>query len=148
MNKIIPPYLFIFSLAVMLLINFISFLETGTKSFLLFSLGAIVNLCAIIILLRANYLIKKYNTEIHTFKTPQYLIRSDIFKFTRNPIYLAFVLLLAGTALLLQSFLSLIISLLYFLCCNYWYIPFEEKKLERCFGEKYARYRKKVRRWL
>lgn len=79
---------------------------------------------------------------------PTRLIADGPFRFSRNPLYLAMVLLTLGIALLLGSLGALVLVTLEFIAMNWWGIPHEERVLAREFGADYAAYRRRVRRWL
>ncbi|PSK97848.1 protein-S-isoprenylcysteine O-methyltransferase Ste14 [Haloactinopolyspora alba] len=79
---------------------------------------------------------------------PTRLIDDGVFRFSRNPLYLAMVLLTLGIAVLLGSLGALVLVALEFVAMNVWGIPYEERVLAREFGDDYAAYRRRVRRWL
>ena len=91
---------------------------------------------------------KQVATEINTFKQPKHLVDDGLFRYSRNPIYLGFTLSLFGLALLTANLAAFDVVLLFFLVANFWYIPFEEKAMEKEFGTDYIAYKKQVRRWL
>ena len=62
--------------------------------------------------------------------------------------YLGFVLLLLGLAILLGSIVALIAPAAMFITLEKIFIPTEEKNLLGAFGKEYLDYKKKVRRWL
>jgi protein-S-isoprenylcysteine O-methyltransferase Ste14 len=76
------------------------------------------------------------------------LVTGGIYRFTRNPMYLGFALVLFGWAL----YLAHPVALLGVPACVLWIdlmqIPHEERALATLFGEKFARYCARVRRWL
>jgi protein-S-isoprenylcysteine O-methyltransferase Ste14 len=90
----------------------------------------------------------KRNTEIHTFKVPGQLVTNGLFKYSRNPIYLGFSVLLSGLAVLFGSLSAFVIVFLFIIATDRWYIKFEEKKMQEQFGEAYRNYKMKVRRWI
>ncbi|MCG8527956.1 MAG: isoprenylcysteine carboxylmethyltransferase family protein, partial [Opitutales bacterium] len=79
---------------------------------------------------------------------PDILVTEGPFKFTRNPIYLGFLLVLVGFAWCFGVISVWVGPLIFLLLANFWYIPFEEKRMLKKFGESYVEYRQKVRRWL
>lgn len=93
-------------------------------------------------------LFKKRNTNINTFKDPDILTTDSFFRFSRNPMYLGFLIALAGVWMVLGSVAPLLALLGFGALTNYWYIPFEERAMLRKFGEEYITYKSKVRRWL
>jgi protein-S-isoprenylcysteine O-methyltransferase Ste14 len=71
------------------------------------------------------------------------LVISGIYSKTRNPVYLAFMLIIAGIALLTRELLALAwalvsVAVLYYLAKK------EENDLEKAFGDEYLKYKKRV----
>ena len=75
------------------------------------------------------------------------LIVTGLFRFVRNPLYIAGVLVLAGEAILFQSLGILIYCLVMFGVFNV-HVMMEETLLAEKFGTKYEQYCKSVPRWL
>lgn len=76
------------------------------------------------------------------------IVQTGPYRFSRNPIYLAFTVLVLGIACWLNSLwllgtLAAAVGLMSFVV-----IPREEQYLERRFGAEYLEYKAKVRRWL
>ena len=80
--------------------------------------------------------------------TNRLLVRSGPFRFTRNPMYLGLLVVLIGVPLTNGMWLQYLAALVFFLAINSVYIPFEEAKMERQFGEDYRAYKRQVRRWI
>jgi protein-S-isoprenylcysteine O-methyltransferase Ste14 len=76
------------------------------------------------------------------------LVASGIYQRTRNPMYLGFLMVLAGWAVLLSNVVAFIFLPLFILYMNRFQIRPEERALATLFGEEFALYRSKVRRWL
>ncbi len=76
------------------------------------------------------------------------LVTHGIYRFTRNPMYLGFLLILIGWALFLSSALALALVPLFVLYMNRFQIIPEERTLLRIFGHAFMAYRCGVRRWL
>ena len=70
------------------------------------------------------------------------------YRFSRNPIYLAFSLFQTGIALGVANAWTLITLLPAISVMSLVVIPREERYLEAHFGEEYASYKARVRRWL
>ncbi len=79
---------------------------------------------------------------------PEKLVMDGPFRFSRNPIYLGMLLILVGVSISLQSFSSLMISIVFGLIINFTWIKHEEKKLEDIFDSEWEEYSKRTRRWL
>ncbi|MXN65603.1 isoprenylcysteine carboxylmethyltransferase family protein [Stappia sp. GBMRC 2046] len=90
----------------------------------------------------------RVGTEINTFREPKILVTEGVFAYSRNPMYLGFLVLLIGAAILINSPLNLVLVVAFFLVANSWYIPFEEANARRVFGRAYVEYCSRVRRWL
>lgn len=76
------------------------------------------------------------------------LVDSGVFSFTRNPMYLALLFILAGWAVFLGNPLSLATTVLFIGYMNRFQIIPEERALEAAFGETFLQYKQQVRRWL
>ncbi len=93
-------------------------------------------------------LFRRHTTTTVPFETPSHLVLTGPYRFTRNPMYLgltATYLGVAGTQLRLWPILLLPAVVLYL---DRLVIPLEEDRLGQRFGEEYAEYRSRVRRWL
>jgi len=93
---------------------------------------------------------RKANTSVNplTPDNSSSLVESGIFRFTRNPMYLALVVALTGWGLFLGSPWTLALVVLFALYLNHYQIKPEERALQAIFGEAYLRYKLRVRRWL
>ena len=86
-------------------------------------------------------------TPIHS-APPKELVVKGLYRFVRNPMYIAGFLLLAGEVLLFQSKDLIIYLLAMFGVINLFVLAVEEPRLSKNFGGTYKRYRKSVRRWI
>jgi protein-S-isoprenylcysteine O-methyltransferase Ste14 len=76
------------------------------------------------------------------------IVRAGPYRFSRNPIYLAFSLLQLGVAIWVNS-LWLVATLVPAHAVIAWIVvPREERYLERAFGAEYLAYKSSVRRWI
>jgi protein-S-isoprenylcysteine O-methyltransferase Ste14 len=76
------------------------------------------------------------------------VVRSGVYRVTRNPMYLGLALLLLAWALYLRQPLALPLLPLFTLYLTRFQIMPEERALLYKFGEPYADYLRAVRRWL
>jgi protein-S-isoprenylcysteine O-methyltransferase Ste14 len=89
------------------------------------------------------------NTQLlPTSETNNALVTGGIFALTRNPMYLGMVIFCIGGALWVGRPLMLLAPLLMFAVANRVFIPFEEEKMRRQFGEAFDAYCQRVRRWI
>ena len=100
----------------------------------------------VLIWARVHFLRKE--AEIHTFRTPTSLVTDGPFRFSRNPMYLGFTLVLFGAALYTNLWCALLAPLAFFIASAYWYVPHEERTLRSSFGPTFDDYAWKTRRWL
>ncbi|MDB5943181.1 MAG: protein-S-isoprenylcysteine methyltransferase [Ramlibacter sp.] len=76
------------------------------------------------------------------------LVRSGVYRLTRNPMYLGWTLKLLGWAMFLASPLALLLVPLFMLYIRRFQIEPEERVLSSLFVGEYSQYSEKVRRWL
>jgi protein-S-isoprenylcysteine O-methyltransferase Ste14 len=76
------------------------------------------------------------------------LVRSGIYRVTRNPMYLGLLCILVAWAVFLSSAWALLGPVVYVLYIGRFQITPEERALAKLFGNEFADYRAKVRRWL
>lgn len=76
------------------------------------------------------------------------IVTEGPFRFTRNPMYLHLMLVYIGGILLFHLLWSAFMIPLVFLALQYGVIVREEQHLRSAFGEPYAEYCRRVRRWL
>ncbi len=79
---------------------------------------------------------------------PTALVDDGVYRWTRNPMYLGGILILAGAVCLTRAITTAIVPPLYALVAARRFIPPEERRLEAMFGGAYRDYRSRVRRWL
>ena len=76
------------------------------------------------------------------------MVSSGIYGRTRNPMYLGFLLALAGWAAWLANGAALLVLPVFVLLMNRLQIAPEERALGAHFGAEYQGYRARVRRWI
>ncbi|MBV9290112.1 MAG: isoprenylcysteine carboxylmethyltransferase family protein [Hyphomicrobiales bacterium] len=76
------------------------------------------------------------------------LVESGPYARSRNPMYLSLLLIALGVAFLVGTPPFFLVPIVLFLVLNFLFIPFEEEKMLRQFGETYASYTRRVQRWL
>ncbi|MBI5933024.1 MAG: isoprenylcysteine carboxylmethyltransferase family protein [Chloroflexi bacterium] len=76
------------------------------------------------------------------------LVTLGVYRFSRNPIALGFVLMLIGLTLNVGSVWGLLIAPALMVSFNLFVIQPEEKILASRFGKEYEAYKSRVRRWL
>jgi protein-S-isoprenylcysteine O-methyltransferase Ste14 len=76
------------------------------------------------------------------------LVFSGIYKLSRNPMYLGFLLALFGWAVFLSNALVFGFVAVFFFYMNRFQIDPEEKALAAKFGQEFVHYKSRVGRWL
>jgi protein-S-isoprenylcysteine O-methyltransferase Ste14 len=111
-------------------------------------LGAVPVLAAIWIVGKSTLRFRKHETTVMPYEQSSALVTDGFYEFSRNPMYVAMLLLLVGVAWLLGSAMAFLPVPLLYLVLRFRVIPMEEGMLEETFGEEYLDYKRKVRRWL
>lgn len=76
------------------------------------------------------------------------LVTSGPFRFSRNPIYMGYAIECVGIALVIGSWWALLLFVAAVYVVDAYVIPREEAHLRAVFGDEYAHYQARVRRWL
>jgi protein-S-isoprenylcysteine O-methyltransferase Ste14 len=82
-----------------------------------------------------------------SFGMPHHLVTSGPFRYSRNPIYVAFFLPIASLASV-SVLASMVAALVYVVTMNRFVIIREERELQAIFGEEFRRYAERTPRWL
>jgi len=146
-NKIPPPIVtFICGLSIYFSRPLFSekiYIYSNIISVSLFFFGA-----AFIVLAASSF--KKHKTTIsplHPEKTSA-LVISNVFKYSRNPMYLGMLFILISLAIRYNIIGGIIaISIFIFFITKFQIKP-EEVQMKKLFGEKYAQYKKRTRMWI
>ncbi len=91
---------------------------------------------------------RQARTTIAPHQPPSALVETGPYRFSRNPIYLADLIILAGAALILGAPLALILLVPFREVLRHRFILPEEVVLERDLGPAYLDYKARVRRGL
>ena len=76
------------------------------------------------------------------------LVTGGVYRVTRNPMYVGFTLLLTAWAVVLAAWPTFLGPVVYVLYITRFQIVPGERALLQLFGEAYAQYTRRVRRWL
>lgn len=147
MTRIIPPVLFLALLVPLALLG-----ALHSEAFVIRADRAmpwdVPLTLGLLALIWARVQFSKSDAEIHTFRIPKMLLTGGVFRFSRNPMYLGFLLLLVGGAFFVNAWCALLVPLAFFAAASLWYIPHEERTLRAAFGPDYEAYARRVRRWI
>lgn len=105
---------------------------------------------AVLIDLWAMGKFRQAGTSVHPLRLERNraLVTDGIYRYTRNPMYLGMLLILAGFAIRLGSLSPFLLLPLYVYVLQHCQIIHEERFLAAQYGGTYQDYRAQVRRWL
>lgn len=109
----------------------------------------LVNVSVLVFLLSA-WQFQQHRTTVNPVRAEQVstLLTSGIFRYSRNPMYLAFGLMLLALACWLMHLLAFALLPAYWVYMSRVQIPYEEQMLAAKFGDSFQEYCAQVRRWL
>ena len=144
-----PPYLVFLGLIISFLLEFLVYRNQIFDNSIIFRfLGIILTIAAILLFVKSVRIFNLRKEKIHPRSISTQIFKDGPFRFSRNPIYLAMLILLIGVGLTLNSFWFLYSGLVVAIMLHYGVIIPEENYLEKEFGKDYLEYKKTVRRWL
>jgi len=150
MNTRIPPPLVVVIIAT-LMWWLARFAGPGNFKFEGQPLFAIIFMTAgIVMMLVAAFSFYKAKTTINPLDPSKasYLITTGMFSFSRNPIYLADLLVLIAWAIWLGNIFNIALLVVFVVYINRFQIAPEERALGILFGDAYREYCARVRRWI
>jgi protein-S-isoprenylcysteine O-methyltransferase Ste14 len=145
--KIQPPLLALIHVALAFLLTWLIPLPLVVPpvfqiaGFFLVILGLMLGVGALIAFRRAGMTLNPGGRVTH-------LVTSGIYSFTRNPVYLGFLLIVIGISLDSGSYWGILLAPFLIILFNQLVIRPEEEHLASRFGEQFTSYKEKVRRWL
>ncbi len=111
-------------------------------------LGPVVTACAVVLFLLSYRQFRAAGTSVRGSQRTSTIVRTGPYRFSRNPIYLAFILFVLGLSVWLNNLwmLGTLVPAIGIIARVV--IPREERFLERNFNDQYTSYKARVRRWL
>jgi protein-S-isoprenylcysteine O-methyltransferase Ste14 len=112
--------------------------------------GAAVALSGLAIAYRGVSVFRRIRTTVdplHPERSAR-LVTAGVYRWTRNPMYLGFVLFVLGLAVALQSLVGFALTAFTAVFLQRFQIKPEERALSRRFGAAFDVYRGRVRRWI
>jgi protein-S-isoprenylcysteine O-methyltransferase Ste14 len=91
---------------------------------------------------------RKALTTLDPHGSSKQIVTSGIYRLSRNPIYLGFLLMVVGIPLTSGSYWGIVLAPFYVMLMDHLVIQYEERYLEKKFGKTYTSYASRVRRWL
>jgi protein-S-isoprenylcysteine O-methyltransferase Ste14 len=103
--------------------------------------GAVLNVSA-------DSAFRKAKTTVKPFQESAALVTDGVYRISRHPMYLGFVLILLGLAILLGSLTPFFIVPIFAVVMDRVFIVAEERMLAEKFGQAWLDYKARVRRWV
>ena len=115
----------------------------------IFKLFGILGLIASVTIFISGFsLFKSYEEDPNPSSSTNRLIKTGIFAYSRNPIYLSFVLFFMSMFLVFENVLYFLSAVGLSIWLHNWVIHAEEIYLQDKFNDEYVRYKQAVKRWL
>ena len=111
-------------------------------------LGGLVVLVSFILIYSSVRLFRQNTEDPNPTTQSNKLITTGIYKYIRNPMYLALVLFQIGLGISLSFLHISVMSIFTAITLHYFVIKREETYLKNSFGADYESYKKKSRRWI
>jgi len=144
-----PPVLFLVCLTTGLLLQRARPLDIDGHSFLVgMATGCAALLLAVGLAAWGILELKRQATPIEPGSTPTRLVSTGPYRFSRNPLYVALLLVHAGIAAMTGSWWLVMGTVALFGMLDRVVVVREEAVIRQTFGAEYAAYRSRVRRWL
>ncbi len=93
-------------------------------------------------------LFRKQGTPVCPTERASVLIQDGPYRYSRNPMYLGILMMLAGTAFFLGSIPAFLAPAAFYVTVEEIFIPHEERNLDAIFGPLYSEYSARVRKWI
>lgn len=142
-----PPFLYVGTLAVALLVNWLRPLPITPEAVTRWP-GVAVALVGLLLALWGRRALVAAETNINPYKPTTAIVSSGPFRFSRNPLYLAMTLMYLGLTLASNTWWGIVFLLPLLLVMHFGVVRREERYLEAKFGEPYLAYRRRVRRYM
>ena len=123
------------------------FVWSLTVDFYNVALASLFALLATALSAVAFFTFRHFKTNIMPFQPDQHLMTSGIFAYSRNPIYLSFLLYQVMLAFALHNLWMLLFLPISYGFLRYYVIAKEERYLSRLFAAPYKAYLTTTRRW-
>jgi protein-S-isoprenylcysteine O-methyltransferase Ste14 len=145
-----PPLIFLSGLLLSGIVQWFYPFYIFSAEYLIYSriAGILLAVSGFRIILTAHLKMKKAQTNIEPWKPTNSIISEGIYSYSRNPIYMAMIMIFYGIKFFFNSVWFTPALILVLLVIHFGVILREEKYLEGKFGDEYLNYKNRVRRWL
>jgi len=146
-KKILPPTYLLAAIVVMAALHFllpvirIIPLPWNVLGVVPLAVGIVINLIA-------DNAFKGASTTVKPLEESTTLITGGVYRISRHSMYLGFVLVLTGIAVILGSLMPFFVVPVFAIVMDIVFTRVEDRMLEERFGQAWLAYRTKARRWV
>jgi protein-S-isoprenylcysteine O-methyltransferase Ste14 len=112
------------------------------------ALGVAIFVAACALTVVAVMQFRRHGTDPNPYRPSSVVVDSGVYRFTRNPIYVGFMLVVVAFAVGANTRWMLVMLPILFALLHFGVVRREERYLSARFGASYDDYRARVRRWL
>jgi protein-S-isoprenylcysteine O-methyltransferase Ste14 len=146
-RRVLPPTIALIAIITMIALHVVLPLAIVVRAPFSYA-GSLFLAAGIAMIIWSRRAFQATGTPIVPFTESTVLITHGLYRWSRNPMYLGTVLLVAGVAILLGTLAPLLVVIVVFAILQEGFIRREEGLLDETFGDRYRAYRRSVRRWL
>lgn len=147
-GMLIPPPMLLLTLAIGSVVAQLAWLGHFTSSFFGVSIGAVVIAGSIALLRWSALTFKRAGTPVRPTSPAVAVVKHGPYRFSRNPMYVAMVGLLAGFGLVSGSWFFAVAALVFAVVVHFGVVLPEERYMQALHGEAFLEFKSQVRRWL
>ncbi len=111
-------------------------------------IGAVVVVAGYMFMMKGHNLFKSLKVTVMPTQRASKLVAGGAYRFSRNPMYVGMISILAGLGIAANSVWMIFAALIMAAYLSMYVVPKEEAYLAREFGDEYIAFCKSVRRWL
>ena len=145
--RIYPPVWFVISvIAMVVLARFAPLVDWHVPALRWAGIAVIVVGLAVTVTAASHF--RRRGTPLKPFERSTALVTEGPFRYSRNPMYLGLATILVGVALVLEALTPFLVVPVFVAIITARFIVPEEAMLKERFGDAYADFQGRVRRWL
>ena len=145
---LLPPIIYLIPLFVGIALRFSWHFPLLPDNSIIVPFGLILAFVGTLLMIASVNIFKKFGEEPDPRESTHNIVTAGPFKYSRNPMYLAFTIIYVGITVAVNTWWLLIFLPLVLVTMHFGVILREEAYLEQKFGKDYLEYKKNVRRWL
>ena len=146
--KVIPPFVILGAIVVASIVDWLLPLGFGLPRSVGWVVGGLLIVAAVAVMPSLFAAFRRARSQYDVRVVPKGLVTEGLFRFSRNPGYVAMIVAGAGLAILLDDPWALLALVPAAFVIHREVVLKEEAILRRAFGEEYRQYCRRVRRWV